>query len=338
MVTMLVVGYGEGRAHEVGHQGTVSALTLSRDAHWLLSAGYDGTVRLWNLRYRGDMEFLLDRRKSFVDFTDAHPPREFHAVAIDPQGHWAAAGSRDRRVRIWNLETRELRVLHGHETRVLSVAFSPDSTLLASGEGGGLVLVWDVRTGEQVHILLQEFKEEFHEEGRRKVGGLVHGLVFTPDGQTLLSGDMDGVVSFWNLNTGKLDRHLELPCTFIYSLAVSQSPLRIAAGCMGKAIIWNAAEGSQTILSHDDRHSVRSVAISPDGAVVVTGDSQSTVRLWDMETGTERAHFLIDFGEVRSVLLSADQKTVFAAGDVGHLSMWQIEQNTVHRLSPVESH
>jgi WD40 repeat protein len=59
----------------------------------------------------------------------------------------AAAGADDT-IRLWNLTAPEPRVteaLKGHKGDVRSVAFTTDGKTLASGDAGGIVLLWEMR-------------------------------------------------------------------------------------------------------------------------------------------------------------------------------------------------
>ena len=73
------------------------------------------------------------------------------AVAYSPSGAFIATGGQDHTVRLWRAETGKLlHTLEGHEDQVLSLAFRPDSYLLASTSAcaaGGEVRIWTVNSG-----------------------------------------------------------------------------------------------------------------------------------------------------------------------------------------------
>lgn len=114
------------------------------------------------------------------------------ALTISPDRRWAASGNQDATLHVWRVgrQGQEL-AMSGYPTKITTLAFSPDSALLASG-GGPDVTVWDFRgagpRGSTPRILAS------HKQ-------VVTGLAWSPDGQRLASSGEDGRVAVWEPRT-----------------------------------------------------------------------------------------------------------------------------------------
>ena len=103
------------------HTDTIFTLTFSPDERTLATAGFDGTVKLWDL----DQGALL--------WTGQHPDM-VRAVVFSPTGHLLASGANDGTIQLWDPASGTLRqTLTDESGAVYSLAWSPDGRLLASG-------------------------------------------------------------------------------------------------------------------------------------------------------------------------------------------------------------
>jgi WD40 repeat protein len=162
-----------------------------------------------------------------------------------------------------------------HPFPLYSVAFSPDGTLLATGDHAGTVRLWEVATWKPRKVLTRH-------EGPVRVA-------FSPTGQTLATGGHDRTVVLWDMPGGQ--PQVILSCREpVACVAFSGNGAYLAtAGGDGKVKnrpgevkVWDVAQGQEMfqMLGHSDV--VLSVAFAPGGGRVATASRDHTVRLWEL--------------------------------------------------------
>ncbi|MCA9229491.1 MAG: protein kinase [Planctomycetales bacterium] len=204
--------------------------------------------------------------------------------------------------RDWNLEGP-----------VEAVAFSPDGTLLASGDFDGKAKLWDRQTGEMLHTLSHGqyvHTVAFDAAGKRLAtgssdrtihiyavedGALLHTLAghtdavlsarFSSDGRRLLSSGYDNTARIWDLETGQLEQTLQGHSWWVWRAEFSPDGQRIVTASQdGKAIVWELrANGQYEILTEFTKHRgpVYAAQFSPDGTTVATAGDDRRVLLWN---------------------------------------------------------
>jgi len=241
-----------------------------------------------------------------------HTEWEAYAAARSSDGKLLASAGADRQILVWDLATGKLRHrLKDQPVRVSALAFSPDGATLASGSGDKLVKLWDTATGRLRRSL----------EGH---GDCVCALAFSPDGTLVASGSCDWgfhrghdwprpggndkEVCEWRLReaaTGKLVRTVTDKGRLL-TLAFAPDGKSLACGVNKDVRLYDLTSDApaRVVASHDA--TVTSVAFTPDGASVVSGSHDQTVRRTSAATGRAEWQAPGYFEQVNAVALTPD--------------------------------
>ena len=221
------------------HSGYVLSVAFSHDGTRVVSGAFDGTVTVWYVATRGTQRTLEGLRKAatWPELVLRGHSDDVNSVAFSRDDTRVVSGSRDKTVRIWNVNTGEIeRVLEGLPDLVLSVAFSPDGTHVISGSLTGTVLIWDAITGQSTPLFCHE---SFRFLDGSKVTHIVRGKfqLFAPDKEELLlSPDWKWIL------TRRSNQAFWIPREYrdIISHAISGS--KVCLGCFsGRVVIVDLA-------------------------------------------------------------------------------------------------
>ena len=207
-------------------------------------------------------------------------PLSVSAVAFAPKAPLIAIGFGEREgpggMVIWDFEKKEPLRSVRLDRAVTSVSFSPDGTQLAFSPRTMPPVITDVAGGGEVAALDASHRGP---------------VVFSADGQTLITGGDDKTMRLWDLKTRSDRKVLKGPGDFVYGkLAYSPSKELMAAACASEGIyVWDLGqEKPKHILKHGTNFT-RSALFAPNGDWLLTGGWDGTVRIWNAQTGELRA-------------------------------------------------
>jgi WD40 repeat protein len=219
---------------------------------------------------------------------------------------------------------REVATLRGHQDWVSSVSFSPDGKFLASGSLDETIKVWEVGSWREVATL----------RGHEK---WVSSVSFSPDGKFLASGSKDNTVKVWEVGSWREVATLRGHGWSVWSVTFSPDGKFLASGNRDKTVrivdwsnlitwvkVWEVGswQAVAILIGHDS--DVWSVAFSPDGKFLASGNDRRTVKVCEVGSWGIVAILRGHEGDVWSVAFSPDGKFLASGSEDRTVKVWKV--------------
>ena len=120
----------------------------------------------------------------------------------------------------------------------VSLDFSRDGTLLASGSRDGTAIIWSTATWKAMQTLQNPDKGSLYAQSGYR--GMVEDVAFSPDGKTLAMASREGNVQLWDVATGKLLETLKGHSSAVSAVVFSPDGRTLASGSSDQTVrLWN---------------------------------------------------------------------------------------------------
>jgi WD40 repeat protein len=247
----------------VGRQGKadddwVESVRYDSGGDLVVSAGDDGTVRIWNAR---------GKRRATL-----RPARglELYDAALSPDGDLVLAGGRGGAAHLWRWREHKLVArLRTPAERVNGVAFSNDGKLLAVGAGRAVRIWRNGSYGRPAIVLSDRSGTELNE---------ITSVAFAPGGKLVAAGNDSGTWTLWDLPTRKRVTPVKAHGSVLTDIAFSPDGTYLAtAGWDGAVKVWSVPGGGLITSRRTAAPRLEAVAFAPRGRLVAAaGDGGRT--------------------------------------------------------------
>lgn len=314
-------------------------IVVSDDSPLWVQAIYsvqDGVPRFTTAGLDGDLD-ACEAQTVIFDAQNATKLRtllghfdKINSAGYSHDGTLVISGGDDAFVRVFDTTNGAQIASFATETKVTSVAFSPDGRSFVYGMTNGKVIWQDRLTSEVYRTFTQHV-------------GQVRSVAFGPDGTTALSGANDRHAILWDLIDGNVLRDY-VHDTGVASVAFNPlDKTQVATGSEDSKIrIWSITSGSllNTLSGHSA--SVTALVYAADGSALISGSEDHSAKQWNPQVGAEVLTYAGAGETVLAVDISKDGAHVIAGSADGSARMYKTSTGTLEQtfkpcVSPISA-
>jgi len=315
--------YGQLIHSFTAHAASVHTVAFAPDGQMIATASSDNTIRIWSAASR-KLVYVFEGNSPLGSFSSL--------MTFSWNSELIAVHTVDDIVRQWRVpqEGRDsVRIGNGHTREVNDIAFSYDTTLLASASHDRTVRLWSMNPpcmSDLMNVL--------------GPWSTILAVMFAPDPDSifLVTSDTCGQVHIRlhqchdQANTRPSHDHmLDTHKHWVRTVAMPPEGNIVASGNdHGEICLWSIPSGTKihTFKGHTDR--IRSVAFSPDAQLLVSGSDNCdmTIRLWSIPRHEILHIYEGHTDRVTHVAFSPDGETVASASRDNTVRLWSVPERT----------
>ena len=193
---------------------------------------------------------------------------------------------------------REIEVDDLDGARVMALAFSPNGSMLVTGDRYGIVEVWTIDSFVTDHEFVAH-------------SGIIFAVEISPDGTMLATADGNGEVKIWNATSFQLERNISVTGSLIRAMEFSSDSSMIAFGNWnGDIYIKNATSGATISTPTSLGSAVRGVRWAVNDTILYAAAMAGTVTSFDTTTWAGVGTIVTNNGSIEYMDVSADDNWI----------------------------
>ena len=256
-----------------------------------------------------------------------------NVIQFSPDGTLLAVGT-DVGVRLYNVTTKEEITLPNRiVAQISTIAFSKDGRILAcAGYFNPIIQLWDVESRMELPSIPSSKPRTYMHLEHFPIYSRI-ALTFSEKGNTLIGVDNEGLFTYWDINSQKIESEQQEYSIFrLMVSALSQDGRVFITGSeTGEISLWDTQTGNRDAIikghkplfkSSKRDPSIRTLAFSPDGKTYASGSKDMTVRIWDTERRKRKATLKGHKAWVTAIAFSHNGEYVTSGDSNGEIRIW----------------
>ena len=247
------------------------------------------------------------------------------SISINQEGTWIAFGSKYLgQLLVWEWKSESyIYKQQGHFYDISTIAYSPDSSQIASGAIDGRIKVWNTSNASCI-ITFNEHKSKVTE------------IKYAPNKPSVLvSASLDGTVRAYDLIKYRNFRVMTTPkVTQFTCVGINLSGEIVAAGSMDPYVVyvWNLKTGDLVDQLTGHTAPISCIAFSANKDMVATGSWDKTVKFWELYAKKGIGETYEHNSKILAVTISPDDKEVAVSTLNGELYTWDVETGSIKAI------
>lgn len=277
----------------------------------LITAGYDGSLRIWHTKSPfAEPHQVLPAGSAVADVAVSTDGTQLASITFD-----------DSTIQLWDATTgtKQLALARG-DSPVSAIAYSPTAAVLWAGAKDGSITAWDTHEG----TLLRRWHASDNAIST-VAESPAETLTESPGGGVVASASEGGAIRLWNAKTGELVRELNGHTGAVTGVAFTADGKSLVSGGGGTGTlrIWDVATGAEKQALQGPAEGLLDVAVQPAGPWLAGAGRDGAVWVWNADALAFAPAQLTRHGtEVNAVNFSADGKVLASAGSDGAVYLW----------------
>jgi WD40 repeat protein len=310
-------------------------MAITADERVVISAGDTGEIRVWEIATHKLIAVLP-------------APGRTTTIALSRDGTRLLTAGASKIATVWNLAALSRLDAIGHRDGVAGVAFTSDGKGLVSGSIDHTIRAWRVSDGAELRrfstgaalcenpvtsgstILVSCDDSTTRRwdagEAERSIKTSVYKRysAVSPDGSTLATGHIEGTLALIDLAGWRIRTEKKLHDHQIYAVKYTASGNVVTAGLDNRVKLWSPALAPIRTFAARTSEGVMSAAVDPAEKLIVAGNQDGSIDVWELATGSPVRHIQHHTARVWQLAFAPDGQTLYSASDDGTVVLWDI--------------
>ncbi|OMJ70986.1 hypothetical protein SteCoe_30913 [Stentor coeruleus] len=282
----------------VGHTNDINCLIFSSDGGCLISGSNDKSVKIWDLSKKTEEITLLGHSGPVT------------ALALVPKSCNIASGSADCSIKIWDFEEKqEAYTINIHALPIKSLCISPFGPWLLSSALDLTLKAWNLN-------------DKIEEAEISPRDSIVNCIFYSESEDIFVTGDDNANVFLYNMKKNIEEYTFDTHEGMINCMCLSPDNQFLAYSANKILYLYSIKDKTIVAAFSDHKDIINSITFSSDSLWIVTGSSDTTIKIWDLNNKqlerTLRGHLNI----VTSVCISPDGKWLISGSKDKNIKIW----------------